>query len=71
LQYREIKSPSLYDVLKDENWPEDLSGYRQSIDKQAGVPLWLVVADGRVVLQSFGLSQWREAVLPKLTQLLQ
>jgi hypothetical protein len=71
LHYREVKSPSLTDVLKDENWPEDLGGYRKIIDKRAGVPLWFVVADGRVVLQSFGLSQWREAVLPKLTQLLQ
>jgi hypothetical protein len=51
------------DVLKDENWPEDLVTYRQVIDSRAGV-----VADRRLVLQS--LSQWRESVLPKLAELL-
>lgn len=70
LSYREVKSPTLFDVLKDQNWPDDLAAYRQSIDRRAGVPLWLVVVDGQVVMQSSGLSQWQEAVLPKLTALL-
>lgn len=68
--YREVKSPTLFDVLKDQNWPDDLIAYRQSIDRRAGVPLWLVVVDGQVVMQSFGQSQWQEAVLPKLKALL-
>ena len=40
LTYREVKSPSLLDVLKDDNWPEDLRAYRQTIGQHAGVPLW-------------------------------
>jgi hypothetical protein len=70
LAYREVKSSSLFDVLKDENWPEDLRVYRQSISQQAGVPLWLVVADDQIVMQSSGLTQWQEAVLPKIKSLL-
>jgi hypothetical protein len=70
LAYREVKSPSLFDVLKDENWPEDLRVYRQAIPQGAGVPLWLVIADDRLVMQSFGLTQWQEAVLPKIRSLL-
>ena len=45
LAYREVKSPNLFDVLKDNNWPEELRGYRQAIGDGAGVPLWLVIAD--------------------------
>lgn len=70
LTYREVKSPSLFDVLKDEYWAEDLRIYRQAIKREAGVPLWLVIADGQLVMQSSGLTQWREAVLPKIKSLL-
>jgi hypothetical protein len=68
--YREVKSPSLFDVLKDEHWPEDLRPYRERIGRAAAVPLWLVVADDALVEQAFGASQWRDAVLPKLRSLL-
>jgi hypothetical protein len=70
LTYREVKSPSLFDVLKDEYWAEDLRIYRQAIKREAGLPLWLVIADGQLVMQSFGLTQWQEAVLPKIKSLL-
>jgi hypothetical protein len=29
LAYREVKSPNLFDALKDNSWPEELRGYRQ------------------------------------------
>jgi hypothetical protein len=69
LAYREVKSPSLFDVLKDENWPEDLRVYRQA-SQGAGVPLWLVIADDQHVMASFDLTQWPEVVLPKINSLL-
>ncbi len=70
LAYREVKSASLFDVLNDEIWPEDLRVYRRAISRGDGVPLWLVIADDRLVMQSFGLAQWQEAVLPKIRSLL-
>lgn len=70
LAYREVKSPTLFDVLKDNNWPRDLRVYRQAISQRAGVPLWLVIADDQIVMQSSGLTQWQEAVLPKIKSLL-
>jgi hypothetical protein len=70
LAYREVKSPNLFDVLKDNNWPEELRGYRQAIDEGAGVPLWLVIADDQIVMQRSGLTQWQEMVLPKIKSLL-
>jgi hypothetical protein len=68
--YREVKSPVLFDVLKDEYWPDDLRRYREQLPRGAGVPLWLVVADGRIVEQRFGAAQWQAAVLPKVRSLL-
>lgn len=68
--YREVKSPALFDLLKDEHWPLDLRRYRERLAPGAGVPLWLVLADGEIVDQRFGAVQWKSAVLPKLRTLL-
>lgn len=70
LSYREVKSPALFDILKDENWPEDLRGYRDRLDPGTGVPMWFVIAGNEVVSRGVGASQWRDSVLPKLRSLL-
>lgn len=69
LTYREVKSPTLFDVLNDSHWPEDLRFLRGAIGARAGVPLWLVVADNRIVAQGFGLAQWNGLVLPRIKAL--
>lgn len=69
LAFREVKSPSVFDVLHDNYWPEDLRPYRQSISRSAGVPLWLVIADDQLVMQGAGISQWQESVFPKIKSL--
>lgn len=68
--YRVVKSPTLFAVLSDENWPDDLRPYRDHVSPQAGVPLWLVIADDHVVTQASGESQWRESILPRMKTLL-
>ena len=70
LAYQEVKSPTLRDVRKDEYWPGELRRYRDHLDSRAGVPLWLVIADHEIVERGFGISQWQDAVLPKLRSLL-
>lgn len=70
LAYREVRSPNLFDVLNDNYWPEDLRLYRQAINRNAGVPLWLVIADDELVMQRSGLAQWQESVLPKVKSLI-
>ena len=70
LEYREIKSPTLFNLLKDENWPEDLRRYRDLLGPNAGVPLWLVIADQQVIQRGMGPSQWHSDVLPKINKLL-
>lgn len=69
--YREVESPSVLDLLKDEYWPYDLRDYRDRLPQGAGVPLWFVIADGKLVERQFGESQWNSAVLPMLKALLQ
>jgi len=66
LTYREVKPPHLRDVLKDENWPEDIRGYRDYLKRSDGVPLWLVILDKDVVMQRFSASAWRRKVLPRV-----
>jgi hypothetical protein len=66
ITYRAVKSPRLEDVLKDENWPEDIRGLRNGIDRSDGVPLWLVVSDDVVVERDFGVVAWKQRVLPKI-----
>jgi hypothetical protein len=70
LRYREIESPQLFRLLNDEVWPADLRGYRQRIDRTMGVPMWLVILNGDVVTQGYGVSQWANTIIPTLRQLL-
>jgi hypothetical protein len=70
LSYREVKSPTARDVLKDQYWPQDLRRYRDRLMPGAGVPLWLVISGADVVEQGFGASQWHAAVLPRVKSLL-
>lgn len=70
ITYREVKSPHLHDVLKDENWPDELRSYRGRLRRSDGVPLWLVVSDHEIVAQRFGAAEWRASILPKIRSLL-
>jgi hypothetical protein len=70
ITYREVKSPALFDLLKDEHWPVDLRLFRERLSPGMGVPLWLIVADGEIVEQQSGASRWQAAVLPRIRSLL-
>jgi len=70
LVYREVKSPSVLDLVADEYWPDDLRGLRGQLAPNVGVPLWFVIADGAIVSQAHGASQWETTILPKLRSLL-
>jgi len=70
ISYREVKSSHLHDILNDENWPDDLRGYRAGLKRSDGVPLWLIIVDRKIVEQRFGAVEWRASVLPALKSLL-
>jgi hypothetical protein len=64
IAYREVRSPHLEDVLSDENWPQDIREYRNSIRRSDGVPLWLVISEHVVVERQSGTTAWRSKILP-------
>ena len=66
ITYREVRSPHLEDLLKDENWPHDIRDYRNDIRRGDGVPLWLVISDRAVVERQFGATAWRSKILPRI-----
>lgn len=70
ITYREVKSRHLRDVLKDENWPEEIRSFRGSLRRSDGVPLWLVISNNEILEQRFGAAAWRASILPKIESLL-
>jgi hypothetical protein len=68
--YREVKSPRLLDLLKDEYWPDELRSFRDQLDRRTGVPVWFIVFENGIVERSAGVSQWQSTVLPKVRSLL-
>lgn len=66
ISFREVKSPHLHDLLRDEHWPEEIRSYRRGLTRSSGVPLWLIVSGEGVVAQRFGAAAWRNDVLPAL-----
>ncbi len=70
LEFREVRSKSLTNVLDDDNWPQDLREYREPVAAAAGVPLWLIVSDGELLFQGAGLGEWEMSVRPRIERLL-
>lgn len=69
ITYREVTAPRLFDLLKDDYWPEDLRHRRDALGRTAGVPLWLIMANDRVALTARGVRQWEDAALPAIKSL--
>lgn len=70
ITYREVKSARLHDLLKDENWPDELRPYRDRLRRSDGVPLWLIIANQKIVQHRFGAAEWRTTVRPAIESLL-
>ncbi|MCC6948391.1 MAG: hypothetical protein IT539_11545 [Bradyrhizobiaceae bacterium] len=69
LDYREVISPRLHDLRKDEHWPENLRRFRSEFDRVPGAPTWLVLRDDRILVTARGLREWEEIALPRLKSL--
>jgi hypothetical protein len=70
IAYREVRSPHLQDLLNDENWPGEIRIYRERLQRSDGVPLWLVISNGKVVEKQFGAAQWSANILPRIKSFL-
>lgn len=69
VEYHEVKSPKLRELLNDDHWPADLRGYRDRIGRRTGVPAWLLVGDGEVLALGSGAGEWRDRILPRIRML--
>jgi hypothetical protein len=69
LTYREVTTPRLFDLLEDASWPDELGQYRSVFNRAAGVPLWVIAADGRILLAARGLGEWDDKALPRIRSL--
>ena len=54
----EVESPRLKEAYQSRYWPEDLRPVLDSLPKKSGTPRFLVVRDGKVIANEFGVSTW-------------
>ena len=54
----EVESPKLKEAYLERYWPEELRPVLASLPRKSGTPRFLVVRDGRVIANEFGVSTW-------------
>jgi hypothetical protein len=54
----EVEAPRLKEAYQERYWPDDLRPVLASLPRKSGTPRFLVVRDGRVVANEFGVSTW-------------
>ena len=54
----EVESPKLKEAYQERFWPDELRPVLGSLPKKAGTPRFLVVKDGKVIANEFGVSTW-------------
>ena len=58
VKWVEVESPKLKEAYQERYWPDDLRPVLESLPKKSGTPRFLVVKDGKVVANEFGVSTW-------------
>ena len=66
----EIDSPRFREAYQARFWPGDLEPILDQIPRKSGAPRFLIVRDGRIVSNHFGISKW-ETTLADLKTLLE
>ncbi len=54
----EVEAPKLKDAYQQRFWPGDLRPILDQLPRKSGTPRFLIVRDGKVVANGFGVSQW-------------
>jgi len=60
--YVEVDPPKLREAYQARYWPGDLAPILEQVPRKSGTPRWLVVRDGRIVGNEFGVSKWSRIV---------
>lgn len=67
--FREIQTNNFMDTGDLRFWPDDLTWIRDRTYVLSGTPRYVIVLDGRVVMNQSGLRNWREKIRPRLQDL--
>ncbi len=54
----EVEAPRLKEAYQQRYWPGDLKPVLEQIPRKSGTPRFLIVQDGKVVSNGFGVSKW-------------
>jgi hypothetical protein len=65
----EIEAPKLKEAYQERYWPDDLQAVLKQLPRKRGTPRFLIVKDGQVVSNQFGVSHWQQT-MADLKQLL-
>ena len=56
--YVEVDPPRLREAYQERYWPGDLKAILEQIPRKSGTPRFLIVKDGRIVSNEFGVGKW-------------
>lgn len=65
----EVEPPHLKEAYQERHWPEALRPVLAQVPRKSGTPRFLIVTEGRIVSNEFGISKWRNT-MAKLRKLL-
>lgn len=54
----EVDPPRLRDAYREKYWPGGLAEILKQVPRKSGTPRFLIVKDGRIVSNEFGVSKW-------------
>ena len=54
----EVESPKLKEAYQERFWPGELKLVLDQLPRKSGTPRFLIVRDGKVVANEFGVSHW-------------
>lgn len=58
----EVESPKLKEAYQARYWPGELKAVLDQVPRKSGTPRFLIVKDGRIVSNEFGVSKWEHTM---------
>jgi hypothetical protein len=54
----EVEAPRLKEAYRQSYWPAELHAVLEQLPRKSGTPRFLIVQDGKVLSNEFGVSRW-------------
>lgn len=64
IQFRVIEVATLRNIRDERYWPDDLKPLLAKFSSRTGSPHFLAVAGSRVIVDTFGIVNWKKQILP-------